>query len=200
MYNKSRHFYFLYSIMNIGYARVSKDSQDLALQIDALKSYGCERIFTDQISGIKNERPGLQEALNFVRQGDAIVIWRLDRLGRSLSDLISLVENFNTAGIELISLTEQLSTKNSSGKLIFHLFGALAEFERNLIKERTLAGLKAARARGRIGGRPLKLTEQDKIEIQALASSGNITIQQIAHRYGVSRATIYNTLKITNPS
>lgn len=184
--------------MLIGYARVSTDEQNLNLQIDALEQASCSKIFTDTLSGANFNREGLKQALDYAREGDTLIIWRLDRLGRSLKDLIELVQNIEARGISLRSLHEQLDTSSATGKLIYHVFGALAEFERNLIRERTQAGLRAAKARGRIGGRPHKLSEQDKLEIQTLANSGYITIQQIAHRYGVSRATIYSTLKITN--
>ena len=150
--------------MLIGYERVSTDDQNLALQHDALQSAGCEKIFSDKMSGAKADRPGLQEAFEFARKGDTIVVWRLDRLGRSLKDLIALVEELEKRKIGLRSLQENIDTTTSGGKLIFHMFGALAEFERNLVRERTQAGLQAARARGRKGGRKHKLTAQ-QIEV-----------------------------------
>ena len=137
--------------MLIGYARVSTGDLSLTLQIDALQEAGCERVFQDQVSGIVNTRPNLNQALNFARPGDTLVVWRLDRLSRSLRDLIETVTLLESRGVQLKSLHESIDTASSSGKLIFHLFGALAEFERNLIKERTLAGLQAARARGTKG-------------------------------------------------
>src|SRR6266545_5471384 len=140
--------------MDVGYARVSTLEQNLDLQKDALTKAGCERIFTDRISGAKSERPGLTDALEFVREGDVLVVWKLDRLGRSLQQLIETVTGLAARGIEFRSLTEQIDTTTPGGKLIFHIFGSLAEFERDLIRERTKAGLTAARARGRIGGRP----------------------------------------------
>lgn len=148
--------------MLIGYARVSTDDQNLDLQKDALKNAGCERIFEDTQSGAKAKRPGLNAALEFARPGDTIVIWRLDRLGRTMKNLIELVSQLETSDIGLKSLQESLDTSSSSGKLIFHIFGALAEFERNLIRERTQAGLEAARARGRMGGRPKALDANDR--------------------------------------
>ncbi|MBW4542036.1 MAG: recombinase family protein [Myxacorys chilensis ATA2-1-KO14] len=144
--------------MQIGYERVSTDDQNLALQHDALQNAGCERIFTDKMSGAKADRPGLKQAFSYAREGDTLVVWRLDRLGRSLKDLIALVEELESRQIGLRSLQESIDTTTSGGKLIFHMFGALAEFERNLIRERTQAGLQAARARGRQGGRQQKLT------------------------------------------
>src|SRR5829696_3337023 len=140
--------------MDVGYARVSTFDQNLDLQKDALKRAGCEKIFTDTMSGAKAERPGLVQALTFTRTGDVLVVWKLDRLGRSLKNLIDVVTKLETLGIGFRSITESIDTTTSGGKLIFHIFGALAEFERDLIRERTQAGLTAARARGRKGGRP----------------------------------------------
>src|SRR5947209_797764 len=140
--------------MLIGYARVSTQDQTLNLQLDALNKAGCNRIFTDTISGSIQERKGLEEALSFVRPGDSLVVWRLDRLGRSLKHLIETIGQLNRKGIGFRSITESIDTTTSSGKLVFHVFGALAEFERDLIRERTKAGLAAARMRGRLGGRP----------------------------------------------
>jgi DNA invertase Pin-like site-specific DNA recombinase len=145
--------------MLIGYARVSTDDQNLDLQRDALKQAGCEQIFTDHISGTKAERPGLTDALSHLRDGDTLVVWRLDRLGRTLPHLIETVNGLQNRGIGFKSLTESIDTTTSGGKLIFHIFGALAEFEREIIRERTNAGLSAARARGRKGGRPKALSK-----------------------------------------
>src|SRR3989441_2562990 len=144
--------------MFIGYARVSTQDQTLNLQKDALEKIGCKEIFTDKISGAKSERKGLDQALSYVREGDTLVVWKLDRLGRSLKHLIETITTLNNRKIGFKSLTENIDTTTSGGKLIFHFFGALAEFERDLIRERTLAGLQAARARGRRGGRPKALT------------------------------------------
>src|SRR3954469_18660960 len=140
--------------MLIGYARVSTQEQTLSLQQDALHQTGCERIFTDTASGARADRPGLDEAIAYARSGDTLVVWKLDRLGRSLPHLIETVRGLDQHGIGFKSLTEQIDTTTSSGKLIFHVFAALAEFERDVIRERTQAGLAAARARGRQGGRP----------------------------------------------
>src|SRR5438067_11357133 len=140
--------------MSVGYARVSTHDQTLNLQQDALEKIGCTKIFTDIISGAKAERKGLQEAIDYVREGDTLVVWRLDRLGRSLKHLIDTITTLNNRKIGFKSITENIDTTTSGGKLIFHIFGALAEFERDVIKERTKAGLQAARARGRLGGRP----------------------------------------------
>src|ERR671922_1848540 len=143
--------------MLIGYARVSTHDQTLNLQQDALQKAGCNKIFTDTASGAKTERKGLEQALAYIRKGDTLVVWRLDRLGRSLPHLITTMTDLEERGIGFKSLTENIDTTTSGGKLIFHIFGALAEFERNLIKERTQAGLAAARTRGRNGGRPKAL-------------------------------------------
>src|ERR671938_690727 len=146
--------------MLIGYARVSTQDQTLNLQLDRLKAAGCEKIFTDHISGTKAERPGLTDALSHLRPGDTLVVWRLDRLGRSLPHLIETVNGLQERGIGFKSLTESIDTTTSGGKLIFHIFGALAEFEREIIRERTKAGLQSARARGKAGGPKHKLTQK----------------------------------------
>ena len=139
--------------MLIGYSRVSTQDQNLDLQNDALKNAGCEKIFEDKISGARIERKGLTEALEFVRSGDVLVVWKLDRLGRGLRDLIDKIQDLEKRGVGFRSLTENIDTTTAGGKLIFHIFGSLAEFERALIKERTKAGLASARARGITGGR-----------------------------------------------
>src|SRR5918999_696805 len=156
--------------MLIGYARVSTQEQTLNLQKDALEQAGCNKIFTDTASGAKTERIGLDEALAYVRNGDTLVVWRLDRLGRSLPHLIDTMTNLEERGIGFKSLTENIDTSTSGGKLIFHIFGVLAEFERNLIRERTSAGLTAARARGKTGGRPTALTARQLSIAKALYS------------------------------
>ncbi|MCL9684199.1 recombinase family protein [Legionella maioricensis] len=177
--------------MLIGYARVSTDDQNLNLQHDALKNAGCERIFDDQVTGSKIQRPGLEAALEFAREGDAFVVWRLDRLSRSLKDLIEMVALLDSKKIGLRSLHESIDTSSSSGKLIFHIFGALAEFERNLIRERTHAGLAAARARGKKGGRPKKLSaDKTQLAIQ-LYESKTYSITKICELIGVSKPTLY---------
>jgi len=181
--------------MNVGYARVSTDDQDLALQRDALTAASCERIFTDTMSGAKAERPGMRDALDFCRVGDTLVVWRLDRLGRSLTNLIELMSLLDERGIGFKSLSEQIDTTTSGGKLVFHIFGALSEFERELIRERTKAGLAAARARGRQGGRPKKLDAKKVAMAQALYKEGTHSITDICETLGVSRATLYRVIK-----
>lgn len=177
--------------MLIGYARVSTDDQNLHLQHDALKQSGCEKFFDDHKTGSKMDRPGLEDLLNFAREGDVIVVWRLDRLGRSLKDLIELTALLDQRKIGLKSLQESIDTSSSSGKLIFHIFAALAEFERNLIRERTYAGLKAARARGRQGGRPKKLSPDKAQLANQLYEARKHSINQICKLIGVSKPTLY---------
>jgi DNA invertase Pin-like site-specific DNA recombinase len=185
--------------MQIGYARVSTGEQTLDLQQDALTAAGCERLFTDVLSGAKVSRPGLDEALSQIRKGDTLVVWRLDRLGRSLSHLIETVTGLAGEGIGFKSLTEQLDTTTPGGRLVFHLFGALAEFERDLIRERTQAGLRAARARGRTGGRPKKLADPKTLALaQKLYADGETDIATICQTLGISRATLYRALKSTS--
>ena len=181
--------------MNIGYARVSTGEQTLDLQKDALAAAGCESIHTDVISGTKESRPGLDTALLYIRKGDTLVVWRLDRLGRSLKHLIQVVTELQERGVGFRSLTEQIDTTTSGGKLIFHVFGALAEFERDLISERTNAGLRAARARGRLGGRPKKLADPKKLALaQRMYDEGGTDIATICQTLGISRATLYRNL------
>ena len=183
--------------MLIGYARISTQDQTLDLQLDALNKAGCDRIFTDTISGSVQERKGLEEALNYVRRSDSLVVWRLDRLGRSLKHLIETVGQLNQKGIGFRSITESIDTTTSSGKLVFHVFGALAEFERDLIRERTQAGLSAARARGRFGGRPRAkaLDNPRKLSLaQALYRDKTNSIEEICTVLHVSRSTLYRYL------
>ncbi len=147
--------------MRIGYARVSTDDQTLDLQRDAPKRAKCREVYEEQASGKNTARPQLEACLKSLREGDTLVVWRLDRLGRSLADLVRIIANCEQRKIQFESLTERIETRSTTGRLVFHVFAALAEFERNLIQERTLAGLKAARARGRKGGRPAKLSAKD---------------------------------------
>jgi DNA invertase Pin-like site-specific DNA recombinase len=178
--------------MNIGYARVSTGEQLLDLQLDALAKAECGKVFTETAGGALFERVSLREALAYVRAGDTLVVWRLDRLGRSLKHLIETVADLRERGIGFKSLTEQIDTTTPGGKLVFHVFGALAEFERDLIRERTHAGLAAARARGRVGGRPKALADPKKIELaQALYADGRHDVATICQTLGSSRATLY---------
>jgi DNA invertase Pin-like site-specific DNA recombinase len=180
--------------MFIGYARVSTHEQTLNLQQDALHKAGCTKLFTDTASGAKTERKGLDEALSYVRKGDTLVVWRLDRLGRSLPHLITTMTALEERGIGFKSLTENIDTTTSGGKLIFHIFGALAEFERNLIRERTTAGLTAARARGKTGGRPKALTGK-KLSIALDLYEKRHPIVEILQTLKIGRATLYRALK-----
>jgi DNA invertase Pin-like site-specific DNA recombinase len=179
----------------IGYARISTEDQNLDLQRDALTRAGCTRIYEDRKSGAKAERPDLMLALEVVRAGDQLVVWRLDRLGRSLSDLIGLIRTLDDRGVELRSLTEGIDTSTINGKFTFHLFAALAEFERALIRERTQAGLAAARARGRKGGRPKSLDPEKRRHAVALYRGKQHTIAEICRLMRISKPTLYNYLK-----
>ena len=177
--------------MLIGYARVSTDDQTLDLQRDALKEAGCKRIFEDTASGTA-QRPNLEQALSHLRTGDTLVVWRLDRLGRSLKDLIARAEGLQGAGVGLKSLKEAIDTDSPTGELVFHIFGALAEFERALIRERTQAGLQAARARGRLGGRRKRLNPSQRAHAVGLYRARRHTVREICKLMGISRATLYS--------
>jgi DNA invertase Pin-like site-specific DNA recombinase len=181
--------------MLIGYARVSTADQNANLQIDALKQAGCEKIFTDKISGTVADRPGLSKVQELLRKGDTLVVWRLDRLARSLKDLIEWVSYLDMEGVALKSLQESIDTTTSTGKLVFHVFGAMAEFERNLIQERTQAGLNAARARGRVGGRPEKLGAAKKRMAINLFKARQHSVKEICELAGVSKPTLYKYIR-----
>jgi DNA invertase Pin-like site-specific DNA recombinase len=186
--------------MKIGYVRVSKQEQHEALQIDALKEAGCEKWFLDKMTGSKAERKGLDEALAYLRPGDTLVVWKLDRAGRSLTHLIELLKGLKERRIEFVSLTEKIDTSTPGGKLIFHLMGVLAEFERDLIRERTNAGLAAARARGHRGGRPRKLKTNGKVALaQQMFADKSHSISEICAALGISRATLYRYVKEAEP-
>lgn len=176
--------------MHIGYARVSSEDQNTDLQIDALKKADCQEIFQEKVSGKSKDRPELETCLRVLREGDTLIVWRLDRLGRSLEHLVQIVSELETRKIGFKSLTESIDTTNAGGKLIFHIFAALAEFERNLIRERTIAGLKAARARGRIGGRKSKLTKSDTRKAAAMLLDPLVTKTEVAKHFGISRVTL----------
>ncbi len=181
--------------MLIGYARVSTHDQNLDLQKDALTSAGCEKIFLDEVSGAGIARSGLERALEALREGDSLVVWRLDRLGRSLRDLIELVGGLEQRKVGFRSLQEAMDTSSSGGKLIFHVFGALAEFERNLIRERTQAGLSAARARGRKGGRPKRLDEKKQKLVVQLYQERKYPIDEICQMMGITKPTLYRYVR-----
>ena len=177
--------------MKIGYARVSTQDQNLDLQRDALKAAGCTRIVEDTASGGKRDRSGLERVREQLRKGDVLVVWRMDRLARSLKHLIDLMSELEEQGIGFQSITEAIDTTTSGGKLVFHIFGALAEFERNLIRERTKAGLEAARARGRKGGRKKKLDQKKRALAVELYQSKKHTIPEICSMVGISKPTLY---------
>lgn len=182
--------------MLVGYARVSTGEQSLDLQKDELQRAGCVKVYEDVLSGAKTvERPGLTECLKYLREGDTLVVWKLDRLGRSLPHLIEVVQELEERGIGFKSLREAIDTTTSGGKLIFHIFGALAEFERDIIRERTTAGLRAARARGRTGGRPKAMDAEKLRQAQALRDNPSLSIAEICKMLGVSEATFYRYTK-----
>ena len=183
--------------MLIGYARVSTRDQNPDLQLDALRAAGCEKIFTEQRSGAQLDRPEFARALEYMRAGDVLVTWRLDRLARSVRQLIDTVERLNQAEMGFRSLTEAIDTTTPGGRLVFHVFAAIAEFERSIIqerKERTLAGLDAARARGRTGGRPPKLGPEEVEAAKAMLSVSKLTFSEVCRQLGVGRSTLYRHL------
>ena len=177
--------------MKIGYARVRTQEQDLALQLDALTKEGCEKMFQEKASGAQRDRPELKAALSYMREGDILVVWKLDRLARSMKQLIETVEDFEGRGIGLKSLQDSIDTSSASGKLVFHIFAALAEFERGVIRDRTNAGLKSARERGRIGGRPPSLSAEDLQAAKAMLKDPNISVAAVAGRLRVAPSTLY---------
>lgn len=183
--------------MDIGYARVSTDDQKLDLQRDALLKAGVapDRIYEEHASGARTDRPQLAECLRSLRDGDTLVIWRLDRLGRSLTELLRLGDKLEAMHVHLRSLTEALNTSTATGRLLFQVLGALAEFERNLIRERTMAGLRAARARGHRGGRPSKLNERQTVMAMKLLEDHTVTTAEAAAQFHVSRATLCRHIK-----
>ena len=181
--------------MLVGYARVSTVEQNLDLQLDALKKASCEKIYEDVASGSKTNREGLKRILSFVRKGDTLVVWKLDRLGRSLRHLIIVVNRLINNGVFLISLQEKIDTNSPGGKLVFHVFGALAEFERDIIRERTIAGINAARERGRIGGRKRIMDEKMIKMAKALMADGKTRVKDVCNTLGISKATLYRYLK-----
>jgi len=184
--------------MKIGYARVSTKDQNLNLQMDDLKKAGCQKIFQEKITGATKERPQLQKMIEQVREGDVIYIWKLDRLGRSLKDLIQLVNEIQDKGAGLKSLNDQIDTTTPQGKLTFHLFAALSEFERDIIRERTFAGLASARARGRVGGRPKGLSSKalhTAIIAEKLYQDRELSIKNICEQLSISKMTFYNYLR-----
>lgn len=177
--------------MKIGYARVSTDDQNLDLQIDALKQAGCERIYTDKVSGSTTTRPEFDKMLDALRDGDVLTVWKLDRIGRSLKHLIEVIEGLHTQGVELHLITEGIDTSTPAGRMAYQMMGAVAEYERNIIKERVSAGLKAAKARGRVGGRPASLTYEEQKNAVAMYHSKAMSAAAIANQFGISKPTLY---------
>ena len=187
--------------MKIGYARVSTKDQNLDLQKDALKKAGCRKIYSEQVSGAKTDRTELNEMIKHIREGDIIIVWKLDRLGRSLRDLVDLISKFQKLGVGFKSLQDNIDTTTPTGKLTFHLFAALAEFERDIISERTKAGLKSARARGRKGGRPKGLSKQaqNKARLaESLYKEEELSIKEICDYLSISKPTLYRYLRHRN--
>jgi DNA invertase Pin-like site-specific DNA recombinase len=178
----------------VGYARVSTQLQDTELQRVALEAAGCGRLFVEKASGAQRDRPELAAALEYMREGDTLIVWKLDRLARSLKQLIETVEALEARRIGFQSLTEKIDTTSPGGKLVFHLFAALAEFERGLIRERTLAGLASARAQGRMGGRPRALDAKGLSAAKAMLQTADLTVAEVARRLNVSPATLYRHL------
>jgi DNA invertase Pin-like site-specific DNA recombinase len=181
--------------MRVGYARISSTDQTPLLQLDALRKARCKPIFTEKKSGRNMERPELARCLETLESGDTLVVWKLDRLGRSLRDLMDIIERLEKNGVQFISLTENIDTTTAIGKYFFHTFGNLAEFERNLIRERTMAGLAAARARGRIGGRKKKTTKKQDEQVKALWVSGRFTATEIAEQFNISVPTFWRRVR-----
>lgn len=179
----------------IGYARVSTADQELDPQLDVLRARGCDPVYSEHASGKTADRPELANAMKALRAGDTLVVWRLDRLGRSLPDLIHTVNELARRGVAFESVTEAIDTTTAAGKLVFNIFASLADFERHLISERTRAGLAAGRARGRMGGRPPALTPRQLREARLLLTDPNATVTEVAERYGVSRTTLYKGLR-----
>lgn len=181
--------------MKVGYARVSTLDQNLDLQLDKLKEAGCKKIYTDKASGVKEERQGLKDAINYARAGNTLVVYKLDRLARSLKQLVQLINTLAEKEISFQSLNENIDTTSSSGKLIFHIFASIAEFERDIIRDRTQAGLAAARARGRQGGRPRLLTKDQEKMLKALHADKSNSIEEICNMFNIKRPTLYKYLK-----
>ena len=183
--------------MKIGYARVSTQDQELGLQLDALEQAGCEKIYQEKVSGAAKARPQLEALLEHLRTGDVVVVWKLDRLARSLKDLVSLVNQIQDKGASFQSVNDQIDTTSAHGKFTFHIFASLAEFERDIIRERTKAGLAAARARGRVGGRPKGLSKKAQhkaILAERLYLEGELSISEICEQLSISKGTLYNYL------
>jgi DNA invertase Pin-like site-specific DNA recombinase len=184
----------------VGYARVSTVDQDPELQLQALDAAGCARVFRETASGARSDRPVLRECLDYLRPGDTLIVWKLDRLGRSLSHLVATVEQLAECGIAFTSLTENIDTTTAAGRMLLGVMASLAQFERDLLAERTRAGLAAARANGRHGGRPVALKGRKLSLLHQLAAAGDMSKSEIARTLGVSRATVYRALGPLTPT
>lgn len=185
--------------MRIGYARVSTLDQSPEHQLQKLREAGCERVVVEKASGARVDRPELGHVMNdMLRKGDTLVVWKLDRLARSLKQLIATAENLQERGIGLVSLTDAIDTSSPGGMLVFHMLGAIAEFERALIRERTIAGLAEARRKGKTGGRPRRLSKKDTVAARALLADGTLTAKEVASRFNISKATLYRYLAEKN--
>ena len=180
----------------IGYARVSTIEQNLDLQVDALTKAGCRPIYQEKLSGSLTNRPELECCMNYLRRGDVLVVWRLDRLGRGVKNLIEIVNQLKNKGIGFRSIQENIDTTTATGELIFHIFASLAQFERRLIQERTKAGVEAAYARGRVGGRPLKLSKLERIKLEKMYLERSLSIRDLCKLFGISTRTLYKTLQL----
>lgn len=181
--------------MRVGYARISQEHSDPSAQVGALEQAGCESVFQEAVSNRKADRPELAACIQSLRKGDTLVVWRLDRLGRSLQELVSILNDIHAKGVGFQSLTEDIDTNSRNGKLVYHIFQCLADFERNLIVERTKTGLVAARARGRKGGRKPKMSRKDVAKAAAMLKDPNITKAEVASHFGVSRVTLNAALE-----
>jgi DNA invertase Pin-like site-specific DNA recombinase len=181
--------------MKIGYARVSSDLQVLDLQIDALEKYGCERIFTEHATGTKKDRPEFNKVLQILRKSDTIIVWRLDRLGRRVKDLIDIVDKWEKDGVDFVSIQDNIDTSTTMGRFFFHVMAAIAEMERDLIRDRVMAGLAAAKSRGKKGGRRPKLSNIQEKQILILHKNPTICIDDICKQFDISRSTLYNCLR-----
>ncbi len=193
-----KHTVLLYHCMKVGYARVSTKDQDLSLQLDKLQEVGCEKLYQEKISGKSKDRPQLIELLAYLRSGDTVVVWKLDRLGRSLKDLIDLVNTIQEKGAYFQSLNDNIDTNTAGGKLIFHIFASLSEFEREVIRERTKAGLLSARARGCKGGRPRGLSEEAQktaMVAETLYKEKQLSVKEICQKLSIAKGTFYKYLR-----
>jgi DNA invertase Pin-like site-specific DNA recombinase len=180
--------------MIIGYARVSTVDQNLDMQVDALNQIGIDKLYTDKASGVRTDRTGFKGCLDALRSGDTLAVYKLDRIGRSLKDLINVISDLTTRNITIVSVKDSIDTSTASGKLMLNMLCVLSDYERTLIKERVQAGLEAARARGRLGGRPVKLSASDRKAMKVLYDSKELTVDEICKQYKISKPTFYRSI------